>query len=151
MAKKATLLCVEMGAHAVHNKGKVRWGWFEQVRVSCGAWLCVVIEAFWAVWRRQLSLCGASPPPQGVMCKAPLSYEGWCEGNETLGGLQIMGCKLACLRWRCHWRQRKSCILLWDNIPYCFIGGIVEEVKGLCGGRGVWMTTNKDKNNNTHY
>jgi len=37
-------------------------------RVALGC-VCVVFEAFWAVWRRQLSLCGA--PPQGVVCKAP--------------------------------------------------------------------------------
>jgi hypothetical protein len=31
------------------------------------------LKPFWAVWRRQLSLCGA--PPQGVVCKAPLISE----------------------------------------------------------------------------
>jgi hypothetical protein len=36
--------------------------------------VCVLsLKPFWAVWRRQLSLCGA--PPQGVVCKAPLISE----------------------------------------------------------------------------
>jgi hypothetical protein len=40
-------------------------GWFGWARVSRGACVCVVFEASSAVWRRQLSLCGA--PPQGVV------------------------------------------------------------------------------------
>jgi hypothetical protein len=42
-----------------------------QARVSRGARVCVVcgvFEAFWAVWRRQLSLCGTAP--QGVAAGA---------------------------------------------------------------------------------
>ena len=35
------------------------------------ALVCVLsLKPPWAVWRRQVSLCGA--PPQGVVCKAPL-------------------------------------------------------------------------------
>jgi hypothetical protein len=45
-----------------------------QARVSRGACVCVVFEASWAVWRRQLSWCGASP--QGVVCKVALRFLG---------------------------------------------------------------------------
>jgi hypothetical protein len=72
MAQKP-LLWVEAGAHAVRNGSKCGG-------VGCvgagAAWrlgVCVAFEATWAVWRRQLFLCGALP--QGVMCKAPLISE----------------------------------------------------------------------------
>jgi hypothetical protein len=71
MAQKP-LLWGEVGAHAVCKRsecGGVVWAG------EGAAWrLCVVIEAFWAVWRRRLSLCGALL--QGVACKAPLT-SGW--------------------------------------------------------------------------
>jgi hypothetical protein len=66
------LLWVEVGAQ------KVRVCWGGEGRRECRecrvALVCVLsLKPFWAVWRRQLSLCGA--PPQGVVCKAPLISE----------------------------------------------------------------------------
>jgi hypothetical protein len=71
MAQKP-LLGVEVGAHAVRKRSKCGWvGCGGQARVSRGAWVCVwrlgvcvVCEAFLAVWRRQLSLCGAPCDPE---------------------------------------------------------------------------------------
>ena len=73
MAQKP-LLWVEVGAHAVRKRSECGG----MVWVGAGvAWrlcvCCLVFEASSAVWRRQLSLCGA--PPQGVVCKAPLVSE----------------------------------------------------------------------------
>ena len=66
------LLWVEVGAHAVRNRSKcgaVRAG----ADVAWRLGVCVVFEAFWAAWRRQLSLWGA--PPQRAVCKTPLIFE----------------------------------------------------------------------------
>jgi hypothetical protein len=51
------LLWVEVGAHAVRNRsqcGGVMWAGAD---VASRLGVCVAFEAFWAVWRRQLSLC----------------------------------------------------------------------------------------------
>jgi len=48
-------------------------GWCGQARMSRGACVYLVFEAFWAVWRRQLLLCGALP--QEIVCKAPMISE----------------------------------------------------------------------------
>ena len=73
MAQKP-LLWVKVGVHAVRKRlecGGVGWA---GAGVAWRLCVCVVFEATWAVWRRQILLCGA--PPQGVVCKAPL-ISGW--------------------------------------------------------------------------
>jgi hypothetical protein len=60
----------EVGSGWVGGPGRARGG---QARVSRGAYVCVVFDPCWAVWRRQLSLWGA--PPQEGVCKAPLISE----------------------------------------------------------------------------
>ena len=72
MAQKS-LLWVEVGAHAMRNRSKCGGVGWAGAGVAWRLGVCVVFEASWAVWRRQLSLCGA--PPQGVVCKAPLISE----------------------------------------------------------------------------
>ena len=72
MAQKP-LLWVEVGAHAVRNRSKCGGVGWAGAGVAWRLGVCVVFEASPAVWRRQLSLCGA--PPQGVVCKAPLISE----------------------------------------------------------------------------
>jgi hypothetical protein len=67
------LLWVEVGAHAVRNRLKYGGVGWAGAGVAWRLGVCVVFEVSLAVWRRQLSLCGA--PPQGVVCKAPLISE----------------------------------------------------------------------------
>jgi hypothetical protein len=66
------LVWVEVGAHAVRNRSKCGGVMWAGAGVACRLGVCFVFEAFWAVWRRQLSLCGALP--QGVTL-----------GNQKLG------------------------------------------------------------------
>jgi len=55
MAQKP-LLWVEAGAHAVRNRSKCGGVEWAGVGVAWRLGVCVVFGAFWAVWRRQLSL-----------------------------------------------------------------------------------------------
>jgi hypothetical protein len=55
MAKKL-LLWVEVGAHAVRNRPKCGGVGWACAGVAWRLGVCIVFEATWAVWRRQLSL-----------------------------------------------------------------------------------------------
>jgi hypothetical protein len=63
MAQKP-LLWVEVGAHAVRNRSKCGGVGWEGAGVAWRLGVCVVFEASWAAWRRQLSLFGA--PRRGL-------------------------------------------------------------------------------------
>ena len=71
MAQKP-LLWVEVGAHVVRNRSKCGGVVWAGAGVAWHLGVYVVFEAFLAVWRRQLSLCGI--PSQGVVCKTPTRY-----------------------------------------------------------------------------
>ena len=68
------LLWVEVGAHAVRKRSECAGVVWAGAGVGRVALVCALsLKPFRAVWRRQLSLCGA--PLQGVVCKAPLTSE----------------------------------------------------------------------------